>query len=174
MTMRGGDDVSQPLSLTRRIISQDLEVRAHRSETVEGLCVGWVVDAAFDVDVEEVLEGVAFHGTGLEVRHIHAAVEEIAKDVVERARLMLDGDDEGDLVSVFGDLHLRGDDEEAGVVALIEINIFREDGEAVEAVRLATAAWFFLPSSATRSALRDVEKYGSSVQSLCSLKKGRH
>ena len=60
-------------------------------------------------------------------------VEEVAKDVVERARLMLDGDDEGDLVRVFGDLHLRGDDEEAGVVALIEINIFREDGEPVEA-----------------------------------------
>ena len=70
MTMRGGDDVSQPLSLTRRIISQDLEVRAHRSEPVEGLRVGWVVDAAFDVDVEEVLEGMAFHGTGLEVRPI--------------------------------------------------------------------------------------------------------
>ena len=100
---------------------------------MDGLCVGWVVDAAFDVDVEEVLEGMAFHGTGLEVRHIHAAVEEVAQDVVERARLMLDGDDEGDLVRVFGDLHLRGDDEEAGVVALIEINIFREDGEAVEA-----------------------------------------
>ena len=100
---------------------------------MDGLCVGWVVDAAFDVDVEEVLEGMAFHGTGLEVRHIHAAVEEVAQDVVERARLMLDGDDEGDLVRVFGDLHLRGDDEEAGVVALIEINIFREDGEPVEA-----------------------------------------
>lgn len=45
---------------------------------MEGLCVGWVVDAAFDVDVEEVLEGTAFHGTRLEVRHIHAAVEEVA------------------------------------------------------------------------------------------------
>ena len=100
---------------------------------MECLCVGWVVDAAFDVDVEEVLEGMTFHGTGLEVRHIHAAVEEVAQDVVERARLMLDGDDEGDLIRVFGDLHLRSDDEEAGVVALIEINIFREDGEAVEA-----------------------------------------
>ena len=51
---------------------------------MDGLCVGWVVDAAFDVDVEEVLEGMAFHGTGLEVRHIHAAVEEVAQDVVER------------------------------------------------------------------------------------------
>lgn len=100
---------------------------------MEGLCVGWVVDAAFDVDMEEILEGMAFHGARLEVRHIHATVEEVAQDVVERARLMLDGDDEGDLVGVFGDLHLRGDDEEAGIVARIEINMFREDGEPIEA-----------------------------------------
>ena len=93
------------------------------------------MDTAFDVDVKEVLEGSAFHGAGLEVRHIHAAVEEVAEDMVEGARLMLDGDDEGDLIRVFSDFHLRRDDEETGVVARIEIDIFRED-----AVRLATAA----------------------------------
>ena len=52
--------------------------------------------------------------------------------MVKGARLVAYGNDEGDLVGLLRDFHVRSDDEEAGAVAVVEENIFLQDGKAVQ------------------------------------------
>lgn len=94
-----------------------------------------VFERGLEVEIETILPGAAWDGAALDFEKIDFAAGENAEGAVEGSRLMRELDDEGKFIgaaAVLGEQGLRREEQEAGVIFAMVLDVFEENFAAVD------------------------------------------